>query len=136
MSAIPVLDAYQELLDDISEIVDSARSALVDAYRKIGQRIVEVEQNGQIRSRYGSGLLQQLSEDLTRRYGLGFSKRNLERMRLFYPGFCISKIRPERKRGAAWPNSTRVWPALSCDRQCLSRINPRDPLGRRGQGNP
>lgn len=75
---------YKRLVIDIATLYEGARRALVEAYWKIGQRIVEVEQGGEIKAVYGIGLLQKLSEDLTRQLGSGFSVQSLRRMRQFY----------------------------------------------------
>lgn len=53
-------------------------------YWSVGRRIIESEQGGEGRARYGKALLQRLSADLTTRFGRGFSVDNLETMRLFY----------------------------------------------------
>src|SRR5690349_17159885 len=53
-------------------------------YWSVGRRIVESEQGGEGRARYGKALLKRLSADLTSRFGRGFSVDNLEMMRLFY----------------------------------------------------
>jgi predicted nuclease of restriction endonuclease-like (RecB) superfamily len=45
---------------------------------------VEYEQGGADRATYGERLLAQLSADLTSRFGRGFSRQNLQNMRLFY----------------------------------------------------
>ena len=76
--------SYKRLISDISALYEGARKALVEAYWKIGQRIVEVEQEGAIKAAYGAGLLTKLSEDLTDKLGSGFSVDNLEKMRRFY----------------------------------------------------
>jgi predicted nuclease of restriction endonuclease-like (RecB) superfamily len=57
---------------------------LVETYWQIGQYIVEFEQKGNERAEYGSRLLTQLSRDLKTAYGKGFSRSNLQYMRLFY----------------------------------------------------
>ena len=51
---------------------------------QIGRHIVEYEQRGVARATYGQAVLQALSEKLTREFGRGFSKSNLEYMRRFY----------------------------------------------------
>jgi hypothetical protein len=76
--------SYRKLVTEISSLYEGARKALVEAYWKIGQRIVQVEQQGAIKAAYGPGLLQKLSEDLAKQCGPGFSLSNLKRMRQFY----------------------------------------------------
>lgn len=85
----------EPLYDRVSEIVDNARS---NAFRQInllqiltnlliGKRIVEDEQQGNVRAKYGKSVLKKLSLKLTEKYGRGFSVDNLENMRKFYLKF-------------------------------------------------
>jgi predicted nuclease of restriction endonuclease-like (RecB) superfamily len=84
--------SYDGVLADVERLIDEARRAAVRAvnasmtamYWEIGQRIVEHEQLGKRRAGYGEGLLGRLSDDLTRRFGRGFSVDRLETARLFY----------------------------------------------------
>lgn len=64
---------------------------MTTTYFLIGKRIVEEEQGGEKRAEYGENLIIKLSEKLTRDYGKGFSKRNLEQMRKFYLTYSISQ---------------------------------------------
>lgn len=90
---------YDSILSDFVELLEQSRrltarsvNALMTAtYWEIGRRIVEVEQKGEERAEYGESLLKKLSEDLTKRFGRGFSERNLEQMRLFYSTWQISQ---------------------------------------------
>lgn len=95
--------SYRLLLTDISRIYELFQSdansdwnkiSLV-SYWKIGQRIVEVEQGNQERARYGDRVLIQLSKDLNKRFGKGFSDRNLRYMRRFFQFYKLGKIRSE-----------------------------------------
>lgn len=91
MANLPAPASYTKLLTDISALCGNARKAIVEAYWRIGQCIVQVEQKGEIRSAYGSGLITQLSEDLTRRLGPGFSPNQLLDMRRFYLAYSNSR---------------------------------------------
>ena len=79
-------------LVDIKQILSTARqqayaainSAMVDAYWKIGERIVLEEQNGAERAEYGKEIIKTLSVELTAEFGKGFSKRTLLEIRQFY----------------------------------------------------
>lgn len=62
---------------------------MVEAYWSIGQQIVEEEQNGKDRAKYGSHLIKELSLQLTREFGKGFTQQNLRNMRQFYNCFPI-----------------------------------------------
>ena len=75
---------YQALLRDIARLYTQTRVSIVRMYWEIGRRIVEVEQEGDARAAYGHGLVARLSADLTARCGVGFSERNLRRMRQVY----------------------------------------------------
>lgn len=79
-------------LADIKQILSTARqqayaainSAMVEAYWKIGERIVLEEQNGAERAEYGKEIIKMLSVELTAEFGKGFSKRTLWEIRQFY----------------------------------------------------
>ena len=96
------LDApYQVVFGDVSKIVDAARdsatrsvnAAMTAAYWLIGHRIVEFEQSGEERARYGTALMERLATDLTQRFGRGFSRQNIQYMRLFYVSYPSDQIR-------------------------------------------
>lgn len=55
--------------------------------RVIGAHLVEFEQNGEDRAKYGTRLLTELAHDLNRRSVSGSSAEMLGRMRLFYRAF-------------------------------------------------
>lgn len=85
-------DSYQNLVSGISDVYSAARdsaarsvnSILVQAYWEIGRYIVEFEQGGDLKSEYGSKLIERLSRDLTTKFGKGFSRSNLIYIRKFY----------------------------------------------------
>lgn len=54
------------------------------AYWNIGRVIVEHEQDSKERAEYGKQTLKQLSKVLTKEFGKGFSRSNLQNMRSFY----------------------------------------------------
>lgn len=91
--------AYQQLLGHISEVYTAGQlrahqavnSVLTETYWQIGHDIVEFEQGGKIRAKYGKALLNHLSRDLTLRHGKGFSRSNLIYMRLLYLRYPISQ---------------------------------------------
>jgi len=91
---------YSSLIKDISSILETARRTsaravnkiLTATYWEVGRRIVEFEQHGAERAVYGKNLLLNLSSDLTKNFGRGFSVDNLELMRLFFLTFPIKQI--------------------------------------------
>ena len=69
-------------------------NALMTAtYWEVGRRIVEFEQGGEKRAGYGEELLARLADDLTARFGRGFSRFNLGRFRQFYLAMPSEQIR-------------------------------------------
>src|SRR3989338_6994963 len=76
--------AYQKLVKDITRLYRNARKALAEFYWFTGKRLVQVEQDGEGRARYGGHLLENLSRDLSQNLGAGFSIPNLRRMRQLY----------------------------------------------------
>ncbi|MBE7497749.1 MAG: DUF1016 domain-containing protein [Verrucomicrobiaceae bacterium] len=71
------------------QIVRAVDFAQVQTCWGVGRYIVEFEQNGSDRAKYGAKLLPKLSERLTADFGQGFDERNLRNMRLFYRTFPI-----------------------------------------------
>ena len=92
---------YPVLLGGVSDLLESARRASARAvnavmtatYWEIGRRIVEFEQEGKPRAEYGEEVLKRLSEDLTTRFGRGYSRFNLVRFRQFYLAAPADQIR-------------------------------------------
>lgn len=89
-----------QYIQEIKQILVQARqktyqainTAMVEAYWKIGERIVLEEQNGKQRAAYGEHILRELSKALTAELDKGFSYANLYNMRQFYntyPDFQI-----------------------------------------------
>ncbi|MFH0730574.1 MAG: DUF1016 N-terminal domain-containing protein [Pseudomonadota bacterium] len=98
--SLPPEKGYELFLSDVSQLLDDARknaaravnTLLVATYWELGRRIIAFEQDGKERAGYGEQLLQQLSDDLTGRFGRGFSVDNLESMRLFYLSYSETFI--------------------------------------------
>ncbi|QVL50402.1 MAG: DUF1016 family protein [Thiocapsa sp.] len=65
----------------------SVNVIMVDAYWRIGQRIVDEEQAGATRADYGQYLIRELSRQLGEEFGQGFSVANLKNFRQFYTVF-------------------------------------------------
>ena len=83
---------YDALVASIASTYDQGRLRAVQAvnvqlletYWQIGRHIVEFEQGGSSKAGYGKSLIKQLAADLTLRFGKGFSRSNLIRIRQFY----------------------------------------------------
>lgn len=75
----------RELLENARKnVAQQVNTQLLTTYRNIGRIIVEYEQQNQIRADYGKQTLRELSKELTREFGKGFSRSNLQNMRAFY----------------------------------------------------
>ena len=83
------------LVNDLRSIVSKARSkafaavnySLVERNWRIGQRIVEQEQNGASRAEYGKHVIEVASVALTEEFGKGFSYTNIANYKRFYLTF-------------------------------------------------
>lgn len=82
----------KDLIGQIREIMHTARYNVARevnneqllAYWNIGRVIIEYEQDNSERAEYGKQTLKQLSRVLTKEFGKGFSRSNLQNMRAFY----------------------------------------------------
>lgn len=90
---------YVRLVSLISGVWDKAKdkaaiavnTELLEASWATGRYIVEFEQGGNAKARYGDQLIANLAKDLTRMKGRGFSRSNLIYMRKFYLTFPKSE---------------------------------------------
>jgi len=88
---------YQQLIEKIGSVYQSAKSKIItavntemlNAYWQIGRDIIEFEQGGKLKAEYGIKLLENLAKDLSLRHGKGFSRSNLNYMRLLYIKYPI-----------------------------------------------
>jgi predicted nuclease of restriction endonuclease-like (RecB) superfamily len=69
--------ARNQAAQDLNNIV-------IATYWRLGQSIVENEQNGELKAQYGKRVLSELSKRLTLELGKGYSKSNLYNMHDFY----------------------------------------------------
>ena len=94
-------DEDNMLVNDLRSIVSKARSkafaavnySLVERNWRIGQRIVEEEQNGATRAEYGKHVIEVASAALTEEFGKGFSETNIKSYRRFFSLFPNLGIR-------------------------------------------
>lgn len=88
---------HKDVYSSIKELMDNARNKvarevnniLIQTYWEIGRIIVEDEQGNSDRAEYGKQLVTDLSKRLTKEYGKGFSRSNLQNMRNFYLSYPI-----------------------------------------------
>ena len=75
----------RELLENARKnVAQQVNTQLLTTYWNIGRIIVEYAPQNQIRADYGKQTLRELSKELTREFGKGFSRSNLQNMRAFY----------------------------------------------------
>ncbi|WP_460644726.1 PDDEXK nuclease domain-containing protein [Lacrimispora brassicae] len=74
------------LLEARNRVYQTANFAMVEAYWNIGRSIVE-QQGGEEKAEYGIGLIKELSKQMSKDFGKGFTAANLKNMRQFYLTF-------------------------------------------------
>jgi hypothetical protein len=107
---------YQNLIFEIGEILSQGRklafqkvnSILTATYWQIGKQIVEFQQGGKRRAEYGEEIIKQLSIDLTKQFGKGFSVDNLENMRRFYLSYQISETVSRKSFKLSWSHYLKL----------------------------
>lgn len=84
-----------------SKVYQTINSTMTSVYWEIGKKIVEEDQQGSTRAKYGKSLIKNLSIELTKEFGKGFSGDNLENMRRFYLAYSKSET-ASRKFELSW----------------------------------
>ena len=72
-------------------VLQTVNTTMVATYFEIGRMIVEEEQKGNKRAKYGDQLISDLSKKLTSEFGKGFSLTNIKQMRSFYISYSKSQ---------------------------------------------
>lgn len=104
------LTTNKDILVDLRKIIEEGRrqayavagQIAVATYWNIGRRIVEEEQQGEERAKYGSKLITKLANELTLEYGSGYSYRSLNEYRRFYLTFKDLQIVHTRVHNLNW----------------------------------
>jgi predicted nuclease of restriction endonuclease-like (RecB) superfamily len=99
---LPLLLSDNSLFDRVVSILEQSRAISVHAINKqmviaywlIGREIVMEIQEGEDRAKYGKQIIEKLSEQLTKKYGKGFSVTSLQYYRKFYQAYINRKIIP------------------------------------------
>ena len=80
-----LFQSIKELIQDTQRlIVRNVNTTMLVTYFEIGRMIVEDEQKGKVRAEYAKETLKNLSNDLNKEFGKGYSVDNLQWMRKFY----------------------------------------------------
>lgn len=138
ISSIQQTKLFKQIHIMISEarkqVQQSVNQVMVKTYWKVGQLIVEHEQEGSHKAQYGKETLKKLAKQLTAEFGKGFDSSNLRRMRQFYLVFpncdTVSHklswshyrhlIRIENPKARHWyleECSTQSWSVRALERQ-------------------
>jgi predicted nuclease of restriction endonuclease-like (RecB) superfamily len=81
----PMIQEIKVILNTArSNVARQVNSELLNTYWNIGRIICEYEQSIPDRADYGKQTLKELSRELTKEFGKGFSRSNLQNMRAFY----------------------------------------------------
>lgn len=104
------------VIEDLRQIIEHGRSQayasanqiVIQTYWNIGRRIVEEEQHGEQRAKYGKRLIATLAEQLSPLYGNNYSKRNLEYYRQFYLCFKNLEIVNTCVHNLTWSHIRRI----------------------------
>ena len=72
------------IINSRNKIAYEVNNTMVLAYWNVGRIIVENEQNGNIKAEYGKQVIKELSKELRKILGSGFSVSNLFNMKKFY----------------------------------------------------
>ena len=91
----------ETLVEKIDQLIQKAQQhiktavnlTMVYTYYEIGRNIFEQEQEGKERAEYGTYLLEEVANKLTKKYNHGYSPDNLKLMRRFYIVYSQDKIR-------------------------------------------
>ena len=88
MKKAPVYERIRQILESArTNVARTVNTTQVVANWLIGREIVEEEQRGHGRAEYGQQLILQLSEQLRKDFGTGYSAQNLFYMRQFYQSY-------------------------------------------------
>ncbi|ANQ49572.2 DUF1016 domain-containing protein [Flammeovirga sp. MY04] len=77
-------DVLKLIHDSKLKVVQTVNTTMVYTYFEVGRLIVEEEQKGNERAKYGKKIISELSKHLTLEFGKGYSTTNLKQMRSFY----------------------------------------------------
>ena len=86
------MDNTNDFFENVAQIIEQARRfvgrtadlTMCVTYFEVGRMIVEEEQGGKARAEYGKGLMRELANFLTEKFGRGFSLSTLKNAKQFY----------------------------------------------------
>ena len=110
-----VHDVRAIIENGLRKAYQDANTTIVYTYWKVGQRIVEEEQQGATRAEYGKRLIDALAEDLSKEYAKGFSARDLRNYRQLYLCFKDLEIWYTRVPNLTWSHYRTLLSVTSDD---------------------
>lgn len=113
---VPDTDLMQ-LADKIVTVIEMGRQQLAisinqtikSTYWNVGRHIVEFEQQGNAKAKYGSSLLSRLAKILRAKVGRGYSRPNLNNMRKFYLLFPICQTSDKSELSICQTSDKLTW---------------------------
>jgi len=114
-----------QYLIEIKQILAQARqksyqainSVMVEAYWKIGEKIVIEEQSGKERADYGKAIIKTIAKELSDEFGRGFSERNIRNFRQFYLIFPEVEIWQTLSAKLSWSHFQLIMSVTNKDAQ-------------------
>ena len=113
---LPDADLLQ-LADRIVAVIEKGKQQLAisinqtikETYWNVGRYIVEFEQHGNAKAKYGTSLLSRLAQILRARVGRGYSRPNLNNMRKFYLMFPICQTSEKSETAICQMSDKLTW---------------------------
>ena len=117
-----LINSEEVVINEVKRIIEESKKKVVSyvnttllyTYWNIGKLIVEY-QDGEERAKYGDKLIERLSIELTKEYGIGFNKTNLKVMRQFYECFSIGQTLSDQLSWSHYQLIIRVKNSLARD---------------------
>lgn len=118
-----------DLFNRIAKLIEESKKktysfinlSMVYTYFEIGKIIIENEQEGKERAKYGKQTLKKLSEKLTNKFGTGYSTDNLQNMRSFYSTYSKYET-PSRKFNLSWSHYLKLIRIKNTDERSFYEI--------------
>lgn len=104
-------DVRQILLTARNQAYSTVNFIMVRAYWLIGRRIVNEEQNGKGRARYGKEVIKNIAKEISSEFDKNFTERRVREIRQFYLTFPFKKLWASEKN----QNNIENWHALSAE---------------------
>lgn len=95
-------------------VIKSVNHTMVVTYFEIGKLIVNQEQQGEEKAKYGQHLINELSDKLSSEFGKGFSATNIKQMRTFYLTYSKGQTASDEFK-LSWSHYLKLMRIFGCD---------------------